>query len=52
MFVRQNSCVLLEDGAEDSTPPQEFHALVTPSTPVPAAATPTVSDDKLKLKSR
>ena len=45
MFVRQNSCIPLEEGSEDNIP---VHAMV--SAPVPES--PAVSDDKLKLKSR
>ena len=56
MFVRQNCCVPLEDGDEDTIPPPESLAASAPPTPAPstpAPATPSVStDDKLKLKSR
>lgn len=45
MFVRQNSCIPIEDGSEGSIP---VHAV--PSTPV--AESPAVPEDKLKVKSR
>jgi len=57
MFVRQNCCVPLEDGDEDTIPPPESLAAsappTTPAPSTPAPVTPSVStDDKLKLKSR
>ena len=57
MFVRQNCCVPLEDGDEDTIPPPESLAASAPPTPAPstpAPATPSAvsTDDKLKLKSR
>jgi hypothetical protein len=56
MFVRQNCCVPLEDGDEDSVPAPESLGVSAPPTPAPstpAPATPSESsDDKLKLKSR
>ncbi len=47
MFVRQNSCIPLDDGSEDSAPVQ---ASISP--PVPESPAPSSSDDKLKVKSR
>lgn len=44
MFVRQNSCIPVEDGAADVPP--------SPSVTQPVPESPAVSDDKLKLKSR
>ena len=47
MFVRQNSCIPLEDGLDDSIPVQ-----ATVSSPVPESPAPSATEDKLKIKSR
>lgn len=46
MFVRQNSCILLDEGSDDYVPIPASAV----STPVPES--PAVLDDKLKIKSR
>lgn len=45
MFVRQNSCIVLDDGVEDNPP-----RATSISPPIPES--PAVFDDKLKVKSR
>lgn len=45
MFVRQNSCIPLDEPFDDSVPAPAIVA-----TPIPES--PAVSDDKLKIKSR
>lgn len=45
MFVRQNSCVPLDDGAADAVPPSPAVAQAVPESPA-------VTDDKSKVKSR
>ncbi len=45
MFVRQNSCVLLDEGVVDIVPPSPAAAAAIPESPA-------VTDDKSKVKSR
>ena len=46
MFVRQNSCIPLDEGSDDHAP------IPTSAVSTPVPESPAISDDKLKIKSR